>query len=111
MGYLGGVYDFVPEFPTYPYVTIGEITWNDASGPAAAMAECTLALRIFSRQGGRAEASTIMERLHDLLHNATLAVSGYTMVFMTFASAQITLENDGFTYQGIMRFRTLLKGS
>jgi len=110
MSTLGGVYDFVPEYSAYPYLTMGEILWNDASGPATTAAECTLTLRVFSRSSGRKEAAVIMNRLHDLLHNGTLSPSGYTLVFLQFVSGEITMENDGVTHLGVMRFQAFLQG-
>ena len=52
-----------------------------------------------------------MERLHALLHQASLSVTGQALVLMRFTGSAITLENDGWTYHGTMQFRALLQAS
>ena len=46
---------------------------------------------------------------HLLLHEMPLEIEGQTLVLMHFIGAQTTLENDGLTYRGSMRFRLLLE--
>jgi hypothetical protein len=73
--------------------------------------EQNVALHVWSRQGGRAEAASIMTRIHTLLHEAPLTVTGQTLVSIRFNGSNITLENDGWTYQGIMKFQAFLQAS
>ncbi|MDE3061210.1 MAG: DUF3168 domain-containing protein [Pseudomonadota bacterium] len=111
MALITGVYDRPPEGTVFPYVTLGESVGADWSNAGTVGMEHVFSVRVWSRQGGRKEAATIMERLHTLLHEANLTVTGQTLVMMKFSASQITLENDGWTYQGIMKFQTYLQAS
>ena len=66
-------------------------------------------IRIWSREGGRAQAAAIMQRIHTLLHQAPLTVTGQTLVSIQFAGSTIILLNDGWTYRGTMIFRAVLQ--
>lgn len=109
MGLVTNVYDRPPQNSAFPYVTLGDATARDWSSKTTTGVEHTIALRVWGREGGRKEASLIMERIHTLLHQANLSVTGHTLVMIRFVSSDITLENDGWTYQGAMRFQALLQ--
>lgn len=108
MALVTGVYDRPPEGTVFPYVTLGESTGTDWSNAGTVGMEHVLGLRIWSRQGGRKETATIMERLHTLLHEANLSVTGQTLVMMKFLASEILLGDDGWTYQGTMKFQAYL---
>jgi hypothetical protein len=110
MGLVSGVYNFVPQAAGYPYLTIGEVLQRDWSTTTTTGAACSLTIRVFSREGGRKQTATIMDRVHALLHQGGISVEGYTAVLSRFESAETRLEDDGATYQGIMKFRVLLQG-
>lgn len=111
MGLITGVYDRPPEGTAFPYITLGEATGSDWSNTATVGMEFLITLRIWSRQGGRKEVASIMERLHTLLHEANLSISGQTLVMLRFTSSDIALMDDGWTYQGVMTFHALLSAS
>lgn len=104
-----GVYDAVPANTNFPYVVMGEALARDWSSTTTSGAAYSAALRVFSRDGGRKQALAIMERLYALLHMQTLSVSGHTAVSVRYESSETRLEDDGITYQGIMRMRILLQ--
>ena len=108
---ITGVFDRVPQGTAFPYVTIGEFAGSDLSTKTTSGMRYELTTRVWSRQGGRAEAASIMERIHTLLHNAPLTVTGQTLVSMRFWGSAIILQNDGWTYQGIMKFRAVLQAN
>ncbi len=110
MALISAVYDQAPQDISYPYMTIGEALLRDWSTTTTTGAACSLIVRVFSREGGRKQAATIMERVHALLHRGSLAVTGHSTVLSRFEFAETRLEDDGATYQGIMRFRVLLQG-
>ena len=111
MSMLTGVFDRPPQGTAFPYVTIGEITGSDWSTKTTSGMQQDITLRIWSREGGRAEAANIMTRLHTLLHQAPLNVTGQALVLIRFASSSIALENDGWTYQGVMKFQAFLEAN
>lgn len=111
MNLITGVHDKVPENAQFPYVMIGDITCADWASKTTSGMECTMLLTIYSREGGRRQATQIMERLYALMHDANMDVDNHTLVMMRFASSAIVLESDGETYRGMMRYRVLLQSA
>ena len=111
MGLVAGVFDRSVQGTAFPYVTIGESTGSDWSTKTTSGMEQNVTLHIWSRQGGRAEAASIMVRIHTLLHQASLTVTGQALVSIRFTGSSITLENDGWTYQGVMKFQAFLQAN
>ncbi|MBV8938964.1 MAG: DUF3168 domain-containing protein [Alphaproteobacteria bacterium] len=108
-GMVSGVYDFVPQAVSYPYVTLGEAAAHDWSTGTLAGVDYLLAFHVYSRSGGRTEALNIMARLYVLLHQASLAVSGQSLIALRFAGSRIQLQPDGATYQGVIQFHALVE--
>lgn len=106
---ITGVFDRPPQNQAYPYVMIGESSISDWSTKTTSGTEQVISLHIWSREGGRKQNEIIMEKVHSLLHDAAMTVDGNTLVLIKFVSSSIAIENDGWTYHGIMRFRALLQ--
>jgi len=111
MALVVGVFDRPVQGTAFPYITLGESTGSDWSTKTTSGMEQVVTLHIWSRQGGRAEAASIVTRIHTLLHQAPLAVTGQTLVSIRFGGSSIILMNDGWTYQGVMRFQAFLQAS
>ena len=111
MALITGVYDRPPQGTPYPYVTLGEMSGIDWSTKTTTGMEYSITLHTWSRQGGRKEAATIMESLHTILHQASLTVTGQTLVMIRFAASEIRMEDDGATYHGIMKFNAFLEAN
>jgi hypothetical protein len=109
VGMVEGVYDHVPAKTAYPYVTIGDMRATDVSAVETQLVQMQCALHLYSRERGRKEISTIMQRLHDLLHDTQLSMASYSMIRMHYAGSQIAQERDGLTYHGQMRFEVMLQ--
>lgn len=106
---LGGprVYDDVPSGAAFPYVTLGECRILDYSTDTLPGEEHQLTLHAWSRQGGHSEAHEIAGALLQALDDAPLTLSGYTLVNLRFALADIRREADGRTYHAVVRFRAV----
>ncbi|MFO0389890.1 MAG: DUF3168 domain-containing protein [Alphaproteobacteria bacterium] len=111
MNLITGVHDKVPENAQFPYVMIGDIACADWASKTTSGMECNALLTVYSREGGRRQAMQIMERLYALMHDADMGVDNHTLVMMRFASSAITLESDGETYRGMMRYKVLLQSA
>lgn len=111
MSLVTAVYDRPPQGTGFAYITIGESAGSDWSSKTTGGMEHIIAVHVWSREGGRRQAAVIMERVHTLLHRADVAVSGQTLVMMRFVASEIVLENDGWTYHGVMQFRVLLEAN
>lgn len=102
------IFDDVPENPTYPFVGIGQDTSVDFSTKDANGSENTITLDIFSRYLGSKETKDIMDRVHTLLHDAAITVSGQNLINIRFEFGDILREPDGLTRHGVMRFRAIM---
>ena len=106
-----GVYDDVPEGSSFPYVAIGESTALDYGTKDSHGSENTITLHVWSRYKGSKETKNIMDRLHDLLHNYNLSVSGANLINIRFEFSDLIRDPDGITRHGIIRFRAVLLGT
>ena len=103
------VHDHVPQGTSFPYIVIGEGTMTDeSSAKTLDFNNFTLTIHIFSRNRGRKEAKQIMARIYELLHNQNLSVTGANHINTRFEFSDVIKENDGLTYHGVQRFRTIL---
>lgn len=111
MALITGVYDFIPQGAAYPYVAIGEAQGRDWSTKSSSGMQYSFAVRVFAREAGRKQAATVMERVHTLLHTGSLTITGQTLISLRCESSEILLQDDGLTYQGVLRFRALIEAS
>lgn len=109
MALITGLYDHVPQDTPYPYIFFGDVRVDDISNLSTQQMDIRLPFYIMSRQAGRAQTATIMDRVHFLLHEAALMPVGQILVSLRDVSNRITLQSDGFTYEGEMIFRALLQ--
>jgi hypothetical protein len=99
------VYDDVPEGTPFPYVTLGEISTLDWSTASEIAFEHRLTLHIWSRYGGRKEIRDITAAIHDVLHDADLALAGHRLVSLFFQASDVFRDPDGATVHGLARYR------
>jgi len=102
-------FDRPPQTQLFPYITLGESIVKDWSTKTTNGCEQQFIIRVWSREGGLKQAEVIMDRIHTVLHDASLAVDGQFHVLTRFISSGVDLESDGWTYQGTMRFKSLLQ--
>ena len=107
--YSATVHDHVSSGTAFPYVVIGEETLiDDSSSKDIDFNEFTLTIHTFSRNRGRKEAKQIMARIYTLLHKASLTVTGANHINTRVEYSDVVREQDGLTYHGVQRFRTIL---
>jgi hypothetical protein len=111
MNMISGVYDQVPEFTAFPYISIGESFSSDWSTKSTKGSQITITLHIFSKQGGKKQALEILERIHTLLHEGSLTLTGHILIMLRFERANVVLEEDGATYQGVIRLKALTESA
>lgn len=109
--YGAGVYDEVIEGSTFPYVNIGHETAVDYSTKDVDGAEYTVTLHIWSQYTGSKEVKQILDRIHDLLHDSNLTVTGFNLINVRFEFSDIMRDPDGITRHGVMRFRAIILGN
>ena len=106
-----GVYDEVVEGNSYPFITLGEETAIDYSTNNLVGAETTVNVHIWSRYKGAKQTKEIMDKVHDLLHDVSLTVSGVNLINLRFEYSDILRDPDGITRHGVMRFRAITLGT
>ena len=109
--YGAGIYDEVLQNATYPYVTLGEETTIDYSTKDVYGGETTINIHIWSQYKGAKETKNIMDRIHDLLHDYNLTVTGFNLINLRFEFSDIMIDPDGKTRHGVMRFRAIILGT
>jgi hypothetical protein len=107
-GMVTGIFDRPAQNTNFPYITIGESMCSDWSSKTHSGTKHELEINVWSREGGRKNTASIMERVYTLLHSQNISISGQSLVFMRFMASNITLENDGWTYHGILRLHALM---
>lgn len=105
-----GVYDEVVEGNTYPFITLGEETTIDYSTKTETGSETTINIHIWSRYKGSKQTKEIMDKVHDLLHDVNLSVTGFSLINLRFEYSDILRDPDGITRHGVMRFRAIILG-
>ena len=105
-----GVYDEVIEGNTYPFITLGEETTIDYSTKTATGSETTINIHIWSQYKGSKQTKEIMDKVHDLLHDSNLTVTGFNLINLRFEYSDIMRDPDGITRHGVMRFRAIILG-
>jgi hypothetical protein len=105
-----GVFDEVTEGATYPFVALGEETATDYSTKDLIGSETTINIHIWSQYKGSKETKNIMDRIHDLLHDSDISVSGFNLINLRFEYSDIMRDPDGVTRHGVMRFRAIILG-
>ena len=110
---LGGarIYDDVPHGAAYPFVTMGQTSSTDFGTGTEDGEEHIVTLHVWSSFGGRSEAQLIMGAIRDALHNASLALTGYTLINLRQQFSDIRREADGITIHGLVRYRAVTQPS
>lgn len=105
------VLDEVKQSQNYPFLTIGEETAIDYSTKDVVGGEYTVNIDVWSQYKGSKETKQIMDKVHDLLHNKNLSVTGFNLINLRFEFSDILRDPDGVTRHGVMRFRAVILGT
>ena len=89
-----GVFDEVTEGATYPFVVLGEETAIDYGTKDLVGGETTINIHIWSQYKGSKETKNIMDRIHDLLHDSDISVSGFNLINLRFEYSDIMRDPD-----------------
>lgn len=109
LGSPARLYDMVPPAANFPYVTFGDVVVREFDTKDQNGFEQSLVLHVWSRYRGRKELKQIIQTIYDVLHNASLTVTGANYVSCLFQSASTLQENDGLTLHGILRYRIIVQ--
>jgi hypothetical protein len=106
---VDGVYSYVPEHTDYPYlvVQIDEITPYNTS--IISGIEVVFSVYCFSQKSGQSECYAILQKVYEILQDATPTITGYAAVNTRFQDSQFDLLNDGITTRGSVTFRSVIQ--
>jgi hypothetical protein len=101
------LYDHVIPGVLFPFVAFGDMQAEPFDTKDRTGMEQILSLHIWSRYRGRKEIKDISKAIYNVLHNASLTVTGHEFVSCQFAGAEMRFEDDGLSYHGILRYRVV----
>jgi hypothetical protein len=105
------VYDHVPFEPegapdaNFPFAVVGDMDVAPWDTDDTRGATVSATVHVWSRYKGRKEARDTLDSIYALLHRAALVAVGYKFVDVLFTFSTITVEGDGKTRHGIIRFQ------
>ena len=102
------VHDDVPEGTSFPYVVLGDDTSVEYGTKTLDGASNTITLHVWSQYRGAKQILEIMNRVHDLLHNYSLTVSGANLINLRFEFSDTFRDPDGISRHGVMRLRAVV---
>lgn len=103
----GKIFDDVPRDAEFPYVVFGpgmELDWSDST---SAGHEHRLVLHVWSRHSGRRQIYEVMDAVRTALHERALVPEGHRLINLRHERSEARRDEDGETYQGIVRFRAV----
>lgn len=106
----GRVFDHVPERTAYPFVSLGDGESADAGSSGADDQELELAVSVWSRAEGFAEAEAVAEAIRARVHRTTLTQpAGFRSVFQYERRRMAMRDPDGLTRRVLMTFRAYME--
>ena len=109
------VFDHVPFEPegapdaNFPFITVGDAEAVPFDNDTTLGAYVTASLHVWSRYKGRKEVDEALDAVYGLLHRASLSKAGYKIVDCLFDFSDVTVESDGQTRYGVIRFRLTIQ--
>jgi hypothetical protein len=104
---LAKVYDSPAQDVAMPYVDIGEIDILDWGTKNTEGGDHNLTLHVWSNYGGKKECWSIIGQIITTLHEASLVVTGHTLVMIRHSNTRVMRDADGLTFHGVVEFRAL----
>lgn len=109
MGFVTGVFDYVPDKQAYPYVTIGDATEIPFRTFGKGGHEQTLKIHAWSQAKGFKQAEDIVSQISTVLEAALPVVEGHATVLCNYEGADTMREADGITRRVIARYRIIVQ--
>ena len=111
LGNPARLYDHVPPAAVFPYIAFGPLHIAPFDTKTETGFEQIVTLNIWSRYRGSREAKDILAACYDVLHRASLSVSGAVFLACEFHGTDLALLEDGLTYHAAARFSLIIQGS
>lgn len=109
MAAITGVYDFVPQDTSYPYVTIGDDDYSWFGTMGVDGGEYTVQIDTWTQIEGRKQCKDVMKLISNVLHNGSLTITDNYHVSTRLDFQETIKEADAFTYHGTQRYTVILR--
>jgi hypothetical protein len=106
------IYDEPPQNVVFPYLRMVDINPAAFDTDTTEGAEISISVEAYSRSAsGRVEAAQMAEAVRAALHRqeASLTVSGFTLVELIFQTFNVTRDADGRGYTAVIVFQATLE--
>ncbi|MCM2390197.1 DUF3168 domain-containing protein [Streptomyces albipurpureus] len=109
MALISGVYDWVPESATYPYIVIGEATEIPDNRHRGYGWQTTITQHVWTRHRGHSKGLAIGARVTALLDHQPLTVTGFHHVVTRFEFQQTLTDPEppGDIRHLVLRYRVI----
>lgn len=94
MGMISGVYDAPPQQAVVPYVVIGDGQASVEPCTTYDVTECQMEIQVWTTASGRKASLAILSRIHGLLHQGNISISGGTLVRIVVSRGETQVEPD-----------------
>ena len=91
-----------PQDTAYPYVVIGSESIRNVGTTTLDGNVYNIDIEVWSQYRGQKQIKDVMERIYNLVNNATISVSGASSVMSYVNNATTMTEVDGITRHGIV---------
>jgi flagellar basal body-associated protein FliL len=106
------IYDEPPQAVVFPYLRFDEITANVFDTDSTVGSSVDITIEANSRSAsGRVEAVQMVEAVRAALHRqeASVTVTGFTLVELIFQTYSVTRDPDGRGYTAVIALQALLE--
>ena len=109
------VFDTAPFLPegapstSFPYCVIGNDTTEPWDTDDTLGTEISLTLHFWSRAKSMKQVKALMDQAYGLLHRASLAKTGYSIIDCLFEFCEAMNDPDGQTKHGVQRYRLTIR--
>tara|TARA_R100001591_G_scaffold116153_1_gene132663 strand:- start:546 stop:953 length:408 start_codon:yes stop_codon:yes gene_type:complete len=102
------IFDNVPQDTAYPYAVINNFNVSNQGTKTLDGNEYSIDIDVWSTYRGKKEISDAMERIYELLHEASFSVSGANMVVSQVRNVITLVENDGITRHDVLSLSVIV---
>lgn len=107
---VSGVFHYIPQNTTFPYVHIGESDLEDISDFRNTILKIKTKIYVFDREKNNSTIMNLCEEVKNLLENGdNLDIEDHALLSNKFKTCDIVLENDGRTWKGRIEFEFLIR--
>jgi len=102
------VYDHTPDNEPYPFVQVGEDTFDDWSAHDFDGRQVTFQIHTWTQGEGRKTCKQIQDRVYTILNNIDLAITGTKTIALRSGTTTTMLDPDGRTHHGVNSFDLII---